>query len=93
MVRFLTTLGAIFAGLLVAFGVVAVAATLMAPGEKPKEFLCFDYDQSSSYATIESELRSQRSMIGAVTYVNGDPVKVYIPKSNLLGCREMDSGR
>ena len=89
MVKFFTTAAAIFSGLAITAAVTYLAAMLMTADPVESRYMCFNFDQKSTYITTEQWLRSSNPMFKGVTTIPGvGESVVYVPKSNLVGCIE-----
>ena len=56
-------------------------------------YICMDFDGRSSYEVKEWQLVSGNPMVKGKGYVEGTLVTLYIPKSNLIGCVEIENAQ
>lgn len=56
-------------------------------------YMCMDFDGKSSYKVRENQLRKSSQLVKGEGYINGILVTLYIPKSNLIGCVEIENAQ
>lgn len=82
----------LFALLATGLGLVFYGSTKLSQIDYPA-YLCMDFDGKSSYKVREDQLRNSSALVKGQGYINGILVSLYIPKSNLIGCVEIENAQ